>query len=176
MKITTAIAASAVALLGSINSANADVMMSFPGSYVFSGTSGQTITTGALTGTLSGVRVVFTYQRNAGSSTAYDVAFTVNQHQWGGYLPFINNASIGECPTGAPDLSTPVTFASGNLGFNYNIPLNSQSVVVGFGNGNQGGGCTVSNITITLIGVVPAPGAGAALSLGGLCCVRRRRR
>ncbi|MFT3687072.1 MAG: hypothetical protein QM783_19475 [Phycisphaerales bacterium] len=54
--------------------------------------------------------------------------------------------------------------------------FDNQTAVVGFGNGNSGGGCTLSNVSITLLGVIPTPGAAAALGLGGLAMGRRTRR
>lgn len=173
MKNTTALAAVAVALLA--GAAQADFIVSFPGTHTFNSGGGQFLTANAVTGTLTGIRVSFTYQHLTGSSCAYDVAFTVNQHQWGGYLPFINGAGVGETQTGAPSLPGTITFTSANLGMGYGHVFNNQTAYVGFGNGNQGGGCVISDVTVTLLGVVPTPGAAAALSLGGLCLGRRRR-
>ena len=172
----TAVAAAAIALLGAASAARADYVVNIPGSHVFTRNGGQSVTTPALTGTLTGIRVVFTYGEATGSSWACDVSFTVNQHQWGGYLPFINGADTGERPTGAPDEPNAITFASGNLGLGYASVFENQPVRVGFGNGNNGGGFTVSNVSITLLGVVPTPGAAMALSLGGLAAARRPRR
>ncbi|HYC99836.1 MAG TPA: hypothetical protein VEB22_01295, partial [Phycisphaerales bacterium] len=156
--------------------AHADVVLTFPEAYVFEGSRGHSVTTGALTGRLRGVVVEFTYTDASGSSTAYDVAFTLNRHQWGGYLPFINGADLGESPTYAPSLPDPITFCSGELGMGYEEDFTGQCALVGFGNGNMGGGCTVTDVTITLLGVVPTPSAAAALGLGGIAAMRRRRR
>ncbi|HZW08092.1 MAG TPA: hypothetical protein VFF65_13295 [Phycisphaerales bacterium] len=169
-------ATAAIALCLAATAAHADVVLMFPGAYVFEGSHGHSVTTGALTGRLRGVLVEFTYADASGSSTAYDVSFTVDRHQWGGYLPFINGADLGESPTYAPSLPDPITFCSGELAMGYDDDFSGRSAVVGFGNGNVGGGCTLRDVKITLLGVVPTPGAAAALALGGLAGVRRRRR
>ncbi len=175
---TTAIAATlaAATCLAVGSTAQADVVFHYPGTYVFSSGGGQSVTTDAIDGTLTGIRVTFTYQYNGGSSAPYDAAFTVGMHQWGGYYPLINGAEIGQTPTGAPIVGTNLTYNSGNLGMGYNQTFNHQGVRIGFGNGNFGGACTLSDVTITLLGVVPSPGAAAALALGGLTTARRRNR
>lgn len=177
MKNATTTALAVAAALACVSAAHADLTINIPGSYTFVGTAGHTITVPAVTGSFQGIRVTFTYSGGIGSSTPYDAAFTVGNHQWGGYLPFINGAGSGESPTGAPStsFSSSLTFNSNNLGIGQGQLFNNQTAVVGFGNGNGGGGCTLSNISITLLGVVPTPGAAAALSLGGLGMLRRRR-
>lgn len=176
MKTTLAIALASSAFLALGSAAQADVVVNYPGTYVFAQGGGHAITVDGISGVLTGVRVEFTYKYDGGSSQAYDVAFTVNRHQWGGYYPLINNAEVGETPTGAPSVSDELTFCSGTLGMAYSTPFDNQTALVGFGNGNSGGACTISDVTITLMGVVPTPGAAAALSLGGLTLMRRPRR
>ncbi|MBY0308455.1 MAG: hypothetical protein K2Q09_06910 [Phycisphaerales bacterium] len=169
-------ALAAAAVLLSTTGARADYVVSIPGTFSFVGSSGVTVTTPALSGSLQGVRVSFTYEGPVGSSTAYDVAFTVGESQWGGYYPLLNGAAWGEAPTGAPSTGSALTFVSGNLAMGYSVAFDNQSAVVGFGNGNAGGGCTLSNVTITLLGVVPAPGAAGLLLVGGPVVLRRKRR
>jgi hypothetical protein len=173
---THAIAASAV-LLACTGAARADFTVNIPGTYQFTGSQGVCITVPGVTGALQGIKVAFTYEDAVGSSRAYDVAFTINQHQWGGFLPFLNGADMGECPTGAPYESNDISYTSGLLGMGYADFFNGRPFCVGFGNANMGGGCTLRDVSITMVGeIVPTPGGAVALSLGGLCAVRRRRR
>ena len=55
------------------------------------------------------------------------------------------------------------------------LNLSGQSLVVGYGNGYTLGHCTMADVTVTLVGTVPTPGAAAALGLAGLAGLRRRR-
>ncbi|MFT3687073.1 MAG: hypothetical protein QM783_19480 [Phycisphaerales bacterium] len=100
MKSTTTVALLAISITAA--AAHADWTVNFPGTYAFNASNGMTVTVPAVTGSLQGIRVQFTYSNPVASSTAYDVAFTVNDSQWGGYYPLINGAHWGEAPTGAP--------------------------------------------------------------------------
>ncbi|MFT3687071.1 MAG: hypothetical protein QM783_19470 [Phycisphaerales bacterium] len=168
------LAVSAVAALSS--AAMADYSVSMPGPYNFSASAGgNTVTTSPLTGTVTGIIVSFTYSNSADESWAADMAFTLGSLQWGGYDVLINGASAFQGGTGAPNSGAATTFTSGTLALGSPLNLSEQALVVGCGNGYSGGTCTLSDVTITLVGSVPTPGAAAVLGLGGLALGRRRR-
>lgn len=166
------LAAAAVATLA--GSAMADYVVNLPPAS-FTAAGGFTVTTPALTGTVTGIIFTFTYSNSAAFSWASDMAATVGSSQWGGYDTFINGATIDEGPTGAPGNGTATTFTSAVLPIGVALNLVGQSLVVGYGNGYSTGDCTMENVSVTLVGTVPTPGAAALLGLGGLSAFRRRR-
>lgn len=166
------LAVSAVAALST--AAMADYTVSLPGN-VFVGSGGLTVTTPALTGTVTGIIFSFTYTNAANFSWAADMAATVGSSQWGGYDTFINGATFLEGATGAANNGSNVVFTSAVLPIATTLNLSGQTLVVGYGNGYSTGDCTMSDVTVTLVGTVPTPGAAALLGLGGLAGFRRRR-
>lgn len=166
------LAASAVAALST--AALADYTVSLPGN-VFTASGGLTVTTPALTGTVTGIIFHFNYSASSNASWASDMAATVGSSQWGGYNTFVNGATVDEGPIGAADSGADVVFTSGVLPLGTALNLSGQSLVVGYGNGYTLGHCTMADVTVTLVGTVPTPGAAAALGLAGLAGLRRRR-
>lgn len=177
------LAASAVAALST--AALADYTVSLPGN-VFTAAGGLTVTTPALTGTVTGIIFHFNYSAASNSSWAGDMAATVGTSQWGGYDVAVNGGTTtnagsygplegAEGPTGAPGSGANIVFTSAFLPIATTLNLSNQALVVGYGNGYSTGRCTMSDVTVTLVGTVPTPGAAAALGLAGLAGLRRRR-
>lgn len=175
------------AVLAAATAAAADVVVAVPGG-TFTEGQGNFVVTTPLQGTLTGIIVSFTYANGGVDSWQADVAATVGINQWGGYTPslaFANGATTYIGATGAPNVggAGPVNFTSAVLNLPGGQVFNNQTANVGIGNGyndgNPGGGgsiFTVSNVSITLVGVekIPAPGALALLGLAGVIARRRR--
>ncbi|MBX3354163.1 MAG: hypothetical protein KF724_00515 [Phycisphaeraceae bacterium] len=159
--------------------ANADVVVTIPGTHVLAGGQGVTVETTPLIGTLTGIIVKFNYSNAAGGSWAADIGATVGNLQWGGYDIFVNGANDYQGETGAPNSGSNVNFASAVLGLLSAAPsYNNTTAIVGVGNGYSfaGSSATLSDVEITLKGVdkIPAPGALALLGLAGVVGRRRR--
>ncbi|HYD01993.1 MAG TPA: choice-of-anchor X domain-containing protein, partial [Phycisphaerales bacterium] len=141
------------------SSALADVTVNFAGPQVVNGGEGFTVTTMGLSGTLTGIIFHFDYDNAAGGSWAADMCATVNDHQWGHFDLFVNGASIvASDGTGAPNSSAPTSFTSSVLAHPAPVTLTNQPLTVGYGNSYGPGSATLSNVTITLVGVVPGTG------------------
>lgn len=168
------LAVSAVAALST--AALADYTISFPGPQNLTGGTDFSTTTVPLTGTVTGVIIHYTYTNPGGFSYSSDMSFNVGPEQWGGFNRFINGATVdnGLIP-GAIEDSVDQDLLSGILPLTTPLNLNGETVFVGYGNGYTGGSATMDNVTITLVGTVPTPGAAAVLGLGGLAMGRRRR-
>jgi MYXO-CTERM domain-containing protein len=177
------LAVSAVAALST--AALADYTVSLPAQN-FTATGGVTVTTPALTGTVTGIIFHFSYSNSGNSSWAGDMAATVGSSQWGGYDTSVNGGATttsgsygplegAEGPTGAPGNGNAVVFTSAILPIAVPLSLSNQTLVVGYGNGYSFGSCSMTDVTVTLVGTVPTPGAAAVLGLGGLALGRRRR-
>ena len=136
---------------------------------------------GSLTGTLTGATVTATLNASTAYTYADDLCIYVNPSplslagllQCGGF----SNLQAGQRYSWANGGSNaPGTTVSGTVNFTTGINMAAnptQSIWIGNGYGAAGTSGTWTG-TITLIGVVPAPGAVALLGLAGLTSRRRR--
>lgn len=173
------------AMLAAATAATADVVVSVPGGTFTEGQGNFVITT-PLQGTLTGIIVKFDYSGAGADSWKSDVAATVDLLQWGGYQPslaFANGATTFVAATGAATNGTAGSFTSAVLAFPGSPVYAGGTAKVGIGNGyndglpNGGGSIfTLTNVSITLVGVdkIPAPGGLALLGLAGVVGRRRR--
>lgn len=171
-----------VAAFGIAATALADVEIEL-GDFTFgSGSSGLgsgwlCIETTPLEGTLTGIIVSFDYSGAVGGSWASDVAFTVDNFQWGGYDMYIAGADTFVSETGAPTSGSATSFTSAMLAGS-GASYSNTTALICWGNGYSwsASGFTLENVSITLKGVekIPTPGAVALLGLAGLVGRRRR--
>ncbi|MDP1662514.1 MAG: GC-type dockerin domain-anchored protein [Phycisphaerales bacterium] len=142
-----------------ISAAQGDVVVSFAGPQVVTGGGGFTVTSPGLSGTLTGIIFHFDYSNSSGGSWAADMCATVNQYQWSNYDAFVNGATVTAAEnSGAPANGNPISFTSALMPHPAPLTLTNQTVTVGYGNSYTGGTATMSNVTVTLVGVVPGTG------------------
>jgi len=169
-------AMAAVASLGLATMASAETVVSLGNNTL---TGGQSNSYGfVLEGTLTSFLIEFDYVSNTGGSWASDMVLKITDpnafaRYWGGF-----NLNPGGTNSGLWGFDGP---ASANSGFYFD----TKSVAGMSGTGTWTleifNGWTTSpevqynNVTVTLTGLVPAPGAIALLGLAGLAGSRRRR-
>ena len=173
--------ASGIAAAALVSAASADVTYTFTSQTWTGFNFNEAYAAGSLTGTLTGATVNATLNASSGFTYADDLCVYINPSplslggllQVGGFsnlnatqrYSWANGGSSapGTTVTGTKTLTTGIDLAANPL----------QSIWVGNGYGAAGTSGTWTG-TITLIGVVPAPGAVALLGLAGLTGRRRR--
>ena len=173
--------ASGIAAAALVSAASADVTFSFTNQTWTAFNFTEAYVAGSLSGTLTGVSVNATLNSSTNYTYGDDLCVYMDAAplSTGGLLQVGGFSSLSATqryswPTGGS--STPGTTVSGtvNLTTAINMAANpTQSIWIGNGYGASGTSGTWTG-TITLIGVVPAPGAVALLGLAGLTGRRRR--
>ena len=173
--------ASGIAAAALVSAASADVTFSFTNQTWTGFNFTEAYTAGSLGGTLTGVSVNATLNASVANTYADDLCVYMDAAplSTGGLLQvggFSNLSATQRYSWANGGASAPGTTVSGtvNLTTAINMAANpTQSIWIGNGYGGAGTSGTWTG-TITLIGVVPAPGAVALLGLAGLTGRRRR--
>ena len=173
--------ASGIAAAALVSAASADVTFSFTNQTWTGFNFTEAYTAGSLGGTLTGVSVNATLNASVANTYADDLCVYMDAAplSTGGLLQvggFSNLSATQRYSWANGGASAPGTTVSGtvNLTTAINMAANpTQSIWIGNGYGAGGTSGTWTG-TITLIGVVPAPGAVALLGLAGLTGRRRR--
>ncbi|MFT3686543.1 MAG: GC-type dockerin domain-anchored protein [Phycisphaerales bacterium] len=154
---TTLLSSALAALLSS--AALGDVTINFDGPQTLSGSAGRTVITERLSGTLTGIVFHFDFSNSVNDSWGSDIAATVNQYQWGQFNTFVNGATVlATSDTGAAGGPANQSFTSAVMPHPAPLTVTNQTLTVGYGNTYNGGTCTLANVSVTLIGLVPGTG------------------
>ena len=175
------VAASTFAAAALVSAASADITYTFTNQTWTGFNFNEAYAAGSLTGTLTGVTVNATLTASSNYTYADDLCIYVapSPLALGGLLQCggFSNLNAGQRNSWANGgSSAPGTTVSGTVNFTTGINMAAnptQSIWIGNGYGAAGTSGTWTG-TITLIGVVPAPGAVALLGLAGFCSRRRR--
>jgi hypothetical protein len=173
--------ASGIAAAALVSAASADVTYSFTSQTWTGFNFNEAYAAGSLTGTLTGATVNATLNASSGFTYADDLCVYINPSplSLGGLLQvggFSNLNAAQRYSWANGGSSAPGTTVTGTKTLTTSIDMAAnptQSIWVGNGYGAAGTSGTWTG-TITLIGVVPAPGAVALLGLAGLTGRRRR--
>ena len=174
--------ASGIAAAALVSAASADVTFSFTNQTWTGFNFTEAYAAGSLTGTLTGATVNATLNASTAYTYADDLCIYVagSPLALGGLLQCggFSNLQAGQRYSWANGGSnTPGTPVSGTVNFTtgINMAANPQNASIWIGNGYGAAGTSGTwTGSITLIGVVPAPGAVALLGLAGLTSRRRR--
>ena len=174
--------ASGIAAAALVSAASADVTFSFTNQTWTGFNFTEAYAAGSLTGTLTGATVNATLNASTAYTYADDLCIYVagSPLALGGLLQCggFSNLQAGQRYSWANGGSnTPGTPVSGTVNFTtgINMAANPQNASIWIGNGYGAAGTSGTwTGSITLIGVVPAPGAVALLGLAGLTGRRRR--
>ena len=174
--------ASGIAAAALVSAASADVTFSFTNQTWTGFNFTEAYAAGSLTGTLTGATVNATLTASTSYTYADDLCIYVAGSplalggllQCGGFSNLNASQRYSWANGGSDAPGTPV---SGTVNFTtgINMAANPQNASIWIGNGYGAAGTSGTwTGTITLIGVVPAPGAVALLGLAGLTSRRRR--
>ena len=174
--------ASGIAAAALVSAASADVTYTFTSQTWTGFNFNEAYAAGTLTGTLTGATVNATLNASSGFTYADDLCIYVAGSplalggllQCGGFSNLNASQRYSWANGGSNAPGTPV---SGTVNFTtgINMAANPQNASIWIGNGYGAAGTSGTwTGTITLIGVVPAPGAVALLGLAGLTGRRRR--
>ena len=173
--------ASSIAAAALVSAASADVTYTLTNQTFTGFNFNEAYAAGSLTGTLTGATVNATLTASSNYTYADDLCIYVAPSplalggllQCGGFSNLNATQRYSWANGGSDAPGTPV---SGTVNFTTGINMAAnptQSIWIGNGYGAAGTSGTWTG-TITLIGVVPAPGAVALLGLAGLTSRRRR--
>jgi MYXO-CTERM domain-containing protein len=173
--------ASGIAAAALVSAASADVTFTFTNQVWTGFNFTEAYAAGSLTGTLTGATVNATLNASTNYTYADDLCIYVagsplalgGMLQCGGFSNLNATQRYGWA-NGASN--APGTTVTGTVNFTTGINMvtnPTMSIWIGNGYGAAGTSGTFTG-TITLIGVVPAPGAVALLGLAGFCSRRRR--
>ena len=175
--------ASGIAAAALVSAASADVTYTFTNQTWTGFNFTEAYTAGSLTGTLAGASVNVTLNASTNYTYADDLCIYVagSPLAFGGMLQCGGYSNLQTVPTnryawGVGGSSAPGTTMNTTVNFTTGVNMSANptmSVWIGNGYGAAGTSGTWTG-TITLIGVVPAPGAIALLGLAGFCSRRRR--
>ena len=173
--------ASGIAAAALVSAASADVTFSFTNQTWTGFNFTEAYTAGSLTGTLTGATVNATLNASSAFTYADDLCIYVagSPLALGGLLQcggFSNLSAIQRYSWANGGSDAPGTPVTGTVNFTTGINMAANpttSIWIGNGYGAAGTSGTWTG-SITLLGVVPAPGAVALLGLAGLTSRRRR--
>ena len=174
--------AAGVAAAALVSAASADVTYTFTNQAWTGFTFNEAYVGGSLTGTLTGASVNAVLNASTNSTYADDLCIYVADSrlalggmlQCGGFTNLSATQRYSWANGSSDAANTPV---SGTVNFTtgINMAANPQNASIWIGNGYGAAGTSGTwTGTITLLGVVPAPGAVALLGLAGFCSRRRR--
>ena len=174
--------ASGIAAAALVSAASADVTYTFTSQTWTGFNFNEAYAAGSLTGTLTGATVNATLTASTNYTYADDLCIYVAGSplalggllQCGGFSNLNASQRYSWANGGSNAPGTPV---SGTVNFTtgINMAANPQNASIWIGNGYGAAGTSGTwTGSITLIGVVPAPGAVALLGLAGLTSRRRR--